>query len=234
MTDTTRIDAHLDEEVERALAAYASARLTPDRFTTNRMRVALIVPVRTGATRQPALGRLGRLSLGVRRLAFVALVAALAISGGTAAGVAASAGGPLYGLRVQIETALLPSGPNRTDAQIDLLNERSNELTDAIKDGDQGGAGAAAAAYGKQLQQTVDDAVSDPGDDSPGGPTAAQIAAQRADLLILQAALERQLAHLKTITKPSDPSAANLQANIAKTQAALDAVNAKLASLPAP
>jgi len=115
MNDTTRSHAHLDEEVERALAAYASARLTPDRFATNRMRVAVIERARTGSA-APSLDGLAGLRFRFRRLGFVALVAALAITSGTAAGVAASAGGYLYGLRIQIETALLPSGEDRTDA----------------------------------------------------------------------------------------------------------------------
>ncbi|HEY2916817.1 MAG TPA: hypothetical protein VGI98_06340 [Candidatus Limnocylindrales bacterium] len=230
MNDTAPFDGHADEDLEHALAAYASARLSPDRWATNRMRVAVIEHARSGAPAPAVGGGLERWWGRFQRLGFVALVAALAITGGSAAGVAASPGGPLYGVRVQIETALLPSGTDRTNAQIALLTERSDELTEAIKDGDQNGAGAAGDAYGKQLQQLVDDSVSNPS----GGPTAAEVAKQRADLMTLRAALERQLAHLLTIAKPNDTAAANLENNIAKTQAALDTVDAKLAALPTP
>jgi len=78
------------------------------------------------------------------------------------------------------------------------------------------------------------DGISGPGGANAGGSTSADVAALRADLLILKAALERQLAHLETIAKPNDTASANLQANIAKTQAALATVIAKLASLPTP
>lgn len=236
MNDSTRFDAFLDEEVERALAAYASARLTPDHWTTNRMRVALIEHARTGApigrtTGRSGSGGVGRFRFGLLRLAPIALVAAVAVTVGSAAGVAASPGGPLYGLRVQIETALLPSGADRPGAQLGLLTERTNEITDAVQSGNQAGVDAAGQQYSDQLDHTVTDAVRDPAN---GGPTAAQIAAQRADLLLLQAALQRQITHLETIAKMNDPSTSNVQKLIAKTEASLDVVNAKLAALPTP
>lgn len=229
MNDTTRFDAHLDEEVEHALAAYASARLTPDRWATNRMRVAIIEHAATAAATPVPVGGVARALLGFRRLGFVALVGALAISAGTAAGVAASPGGPLYGLRVEIETALLPSGVDRTDAQVGLLTERSDELSEAIKSGNQAGQDAAGDQYSHQLDNAVNDAV-----DGSSGPTAAEIAAQRADLLILQAACERQIAHLQSLIKPNDTASTNLLKLIAKTEASLATINAKLAALPSP
>ena len=232
MNDTTRFDTtRLDEEVERELAAYASARLSPDRFAKTRMRAFVVEHAREQAAiaARPKVPSFFALRLSVRGLAAVGLVAVLAIAGGTATAFAASPGGPLYGVRIQIETALLPaSGAARTDAQANLINERAEELTDAIDNGNAAGADAAGDAYGNQVDQAVDNAT------GSTGPSAADIAAQRADLLTLQAAFQRQLAHLQGIVKPSDPSAANLQKLITKTQAALDDVNAKLASLPNP
>jgi hypothetical protein len=214
-----------DDEVERALSAYASARLSPDRWAGNRMRVAVIEHARNvqsgPATRLDALGRL---SLGLRRLVFVGLVAALAIAVGTTAGVAAAPGGPLYATRVQIETALLPaSGVARTDGQLGLLNERSEEITTAVGAGDANAAGAAANAYGTQ----VDEAIST----ADQGSTA--IAQRIADLQQLRTTLTRQLAHFQSIVKPNDKAAANLQRLIAKTQASIAAIDAQLAGLGA-
>ena len=218
MSDTTRFDAMPgDEEVERELAAYASARLTPDRFASNRMRVAVIERARLAAA-APAPHRLdvlGRFRVSLGRLAPVALVAAIAITGGTAAGVAASPGGPLYGIRVQIETALLPSsGAARTDAQIGLLDERVGEITDSIQSGNLDGTDASAEAYDDQLQQAIDSAAS-----------------QRAQLLALRATLVRQLNHFETLAKPNDRMSSNVQKLIARTEAAIAAVDAKLAAL---
>jgi len=219
MNDTTRIDTtHQDEEVERELAAYASARLSPDRFATTRMRAFVMEHARqqTAPVPAPRFGGFFALRVSLRGLAAVALVAVLAISGGAATALAASPGGPLYGVRVQIETALLPSsGIARADAQIGLLNERSEEITDAVDSGNAAGADAAADAYGDQVDQAI-----------------AGAAAQRAALLDLRATLVKQLAHFQSLVKPNDASAANLQKLIAKTQAAIAAVDAKLAALP--
>jgi hypothetical protein len=225
MNDANGIDTlHLDEEVERELAAYASARLSPDRLASNRMRVAVIEHGRTRAAAaggHHALDVLAPFRLRLRRLAPVALVAAIAITGGTTAAVAASPGGPLYGVRLQIETALLPaSGSARTDAQIGLLDERADEITNAVDDGNSAGTDAAANAYGDQVDQTID-----------GTGAGTDVAAQRGALLDLRATLEKQLAHFQSIVKPNDKSAGNLQSLIAKTQAAIATVDAKLAAL---
>lgn len=212
-----------DEDVERTLGAYASARLSPDHWASNRMRAAVIEHART-AQSAPArrLDVLGRLGLGLRRLSFVALVAALAIMVGTSAGVAAAPGGPLYGVRVQIETALLPAtGVARTDGQVGLLDERTDEITNAIDAGDVNAADAAANAYGNQVDQAI--SSTDQG---------STVTAQRiADLQQLRTALARQLAHFQSIGRPNDKSEANLQRLIARTQAAIVAIDAQLAAL---
>jgi hypothetical protein len=219
--DTRRIAG---EELERELRTYASVRLSPDRFASDRMRAAVLAHARTLPVATPLgivaaprrLDFLAAFRLGTRRLAPVALVAAIAIGAGSAAGVAASPGGPLYQTRIWLETALLPAGGEaRADAQAAQLNERIDEITGAVDDGDVGAADAAANAY----DQEVDQAVS----------TAAQ---SRADLLQLRATIVRHLAHLQSIGHTTDKATANLQKLIAKDQAALATIDAKLAALP--
>ena len=221
MNDTTRFDTmHLDEEVERELTAYASARLSPDRFARTRMRAYVMEHARERAAlaAAPRVPGFFSLRLSLRGLAAVGLVAVLAISGGAATALAASPGGPLYGVRVQIETALLPaSGAARADAQLGLINERADEITNALDDGNASGADAAADAYGNQVDAAI-----------------ANAAAQRAALLDLRATLTKQLAHFQTLVKPNDTASANLQKLIAKTEAAIAGVDAKLAALPNP
>jgi hypothetical protein len=212
--DTTE---HVDDDLERELRAYASARLSPDRYASVRMRAAVLEHARaTQAPESHRLDVLGLLRIRVRRLAPIALVAALAISAGTVAGVAASPGGPLYGLRIQIETILLPSsGRARAEAQIGLINERAEEITDALDNGNAGGADAAVDAYDNQLRDALRNA-----------------AAQRAVLMDLRASLVQKLNHFQSLVKPNDTASANLQKLIAKTQAAIAEIDSKLAGLP--
>jgi hypothetical protein len=219
--DTTRIAG---EDLERELRTYASVRLSPDRFASDRMRAAVLAHARTlpvvsplGIVAAPRrLDFLAAFRLGTRRLAPVALVAAIAIGAGSAAGVAASPGGPLYETRIWLETALLPaSGQARTDAQAAQLTERLDELTGAVDHGDVGAADAATNAYDQEVDQAVSSA-----------------AQSRADLLQLRATIVRHLAHLQSLGHASDKATANLQRAIAKAQAAIAAIDAKLAALP--
>jgi len=221
--DTTRIAG---EELERELRTYASARLSPDRFASQRMRAAVLdqarlLPLEVEPARSHRLDVLAAFRLGIsrlsgRRLAPVALVAALAIGAGSAAGVAASPGGPLYDARLWLETALLPTnGVARTDAQEAQLSERIDELTGAVGDGNTAGADAAANAYGQEVDAAVTSA-----------------AQSRADLLQLRITVARHLAHLQSLALPNDKASANLRILIAKAQAALAAIDAKLAALP--
>ena len=216
--DTRRIAG---EELERELRAYAGARLSPDRLTTERMRIAVLEQARLlrlspVPPRAHRIDVLAAFRLGFKRLAPIALVAALAIEVGSTAGVAASPGGPLYDTRLWIETALLPAGGlARTDAQEAQLSERIDEVTGAVADGNTTAAAAAANAYGQEVTQAVSSA-----------------AQSRADLLQLRATIVRHLAHLQGLVRPNDKSAANLEKLIAKAQAALDTIDAKLAALP--
>jgi hypothetical protein len=216
--DTTRIAG---EELERELRTYASVRLSPDRFATERMRASVLAQARMvplGTVAPPRrLDVLAAFRLGTRRLAPVALVAAIAIGAGSAAGVAASPGGPLYGTRIWLETALLPAGGQaRADAQAAQLTERLDELTGAVDDGNEAAADAAANAYDEEVDQAVSSA-----------------AQSRAELLQLRATIVRHLAHLQSLGRPSDKATANLLKSVANAEAAIAAIDAKLAALPA-
>jgi hypothetical protein len=205
-----------DDDLERELRTYASARLSPDRFASARMRAAVLDHAR--AAQPPERHRLDVLAglrIGVRRLAPIALVGAIAVSAGTAAGVAASPGGPLYALRIQIETALLPGGEARFGAQEVQLGERIDEFTGELAAGDTNGAGAAGDAIDQEVGNLISVAAQD-----------------RAELLEAKSTLSRHLAHFQSLVKPNGKSAANLQKLIAKTQAAIAEINAKLAAPP--
>lgn len=215
--DLTRIAG---EELQRELRAYASVRLSPDSSASLRMRTAVMERARSTTPARitaPRPGLQARFRLGVRRASFIALVALLAVGTGTVAGVAAMPGGPLYQARVWVEVALLPGGAARMDAQQALLGERIDEIAGAVDEGNDGAADAAANAYSQQVDQAISSAAKD-----------------RANLLKLRGTIVRQLAHFESIVKPNDKSAANLRRLIARTQASLDAIDAKLAALQAP
>lgn len=224
MDEQHALTAIAGEELERELRTYASARLSPDRFASHRMRTAIMEHARTAmpavvATPLPhRLDVLSALRLGARRLAPVALVAALAIGSGSVAGAAAMPGGPLYPVRVGIETALLPAGGDaRADAQRALLNERIDEISGALGAGDGGAADAASNVYDQEVDQAL-----------------AQAAQDRAALLSLRATVARHLAHLQSLVRPNDKAAGQLQRLIATTQAALATIDAQIAALPQP
>lgn len=224
MDERDALTAMAGEELERELRTYASARLSPDRFASHRMRTAVMEHARTAApvgVAAPAAHRLdvfSALRVGTRRLAPFALVAALAVGAGSAAGAAAVPGGPLYPVRVWIETALLPAGGEaRSDAQRALLNERIDEINGALGAGNNGAADAASNAYDQEIAQAL-----------------AQAAQDRAALLELRATVARHLAHLQSLVRPNDKAAAQLQRLIAATQATLASIDAKIAALPQP
>jgi hypothetical protein len=84
----------------------------------------------------------------VRRAAalLAAAVLSLAAVGGVLA--ASTAGGPLYGTRIWLETVMLPTDASeRADAELARLETRLTELQAAVRSGDGAAAAAALAAY---------------------------------------------------------------------------------------
>jgi hypothetical protein len=212
MTDATRVkrDRFEDDELAMALRAYADARLSPDQWASTRMRVAVIEAandaLRRGSARPVPLRR--RWGGGLRAGTFAALVAVLSISIGASAALAASPGGPFYGVRLWIEDQTLPaSGQARTDAQIAQIDERVDEATVSADESNDGGVGAALAAYGNELDSAFADAGQDP-----------------TKLQHLQSEVSKHIAVLEGLLK-SNPAAA------AAIQRAIDHSNALLARI---
>ena len=153
-----------DDQIARRLTAYAIFRLSPTPQATARMRARVMeaaanVPARpAGRPQEPVSLAAYRVRLGGRSRAVVALLAAalsVLLLGGVA--FAANPGGPLYGVRLWVETVALPSEPGaRADADVDRLDARIDEAVGAAHDGNGSGTAAALAAY----REILDDAVS--------------------------------------------------------------------------
>ena len=156
-----------DGELGARLEAYAESHLEPDPAATARTRAVLMVdarrilgtgrivggaPTAEGATGSGLLGRL------FRRPALAAMAALLGlamVAGGTVA--AASPGGPLYGARLWVETLTLPSdATGRAAAELDRLQARLDEATNATANGN----GDAVTAALDEYRQTLADASS--------------------------------------------------------------------------
>lgn len=151
------------EELLRELRAYAGTRLSPDAHASHRMRVAVLERAQTvRPVRSPFLIRRTIFTF-LRAGTMVALVAVLAVGTGATAGLAASPGGPLYGVRLSVEDAFLPSmGLARTVAQVNQIDERVDEAQAAAAHGDAGGVTAALSAFEVKVNVAVRDAGTDP------------------------------------------------------------------------
>ena len=148
-------------ELERRLALYARARLSPDAAATARTKARVMREARLSfeAARiavhvAPALAA-SRAS--VRRRMVVPFLAAavwLGIAVGTIS--AAQPGGPLYPSRMWIETAALPSAPGaRTAAELDRLDARLAEALAGAARGDRAAVAAALEAYNQIAEETT-------------------------------------------------------------------------------
>jgi hypothetical protein len=165
--------------MRRRLTTYAELRLTPDAATSARIRArvlavahrraelgradAALTVVRDVPSGAPIHARRGGSAW--RRAMTALLVASLGI--GVAAGTtfAARAAGPLYEARLWAETITLPDDPSRRAvAELERLQERLAEATQAIRDGDPAAAAAALAAYGSIVETASQEAI-DAGDD---------------------------------------------------------------------
>ena len=152
-----------DDQLARRLVAYAGLRLSPTPDATARMRTRVLaaaagMPARTAShPEKPVSLAAYRARFGGRSRLFAALLAAalsVLLIGGVA--FASSAGGPLYGVRLWVETVALPSEPGaRADADVDRLDARLDEAVGAARNGNGGATAAALAAY----REILDDAL---------------------------------------------------------------------------
>lgn len=168
-----------DVILRERLQAYAEARLTPDVATSARIRArvlavahrraelaradaALTVVRDVPVVRPTAAGRRhGRW----QRAMTAVLVAGLAAGAGAGTALAAKPGGAFYGARLWAETLTLPSEPSkRALAELERLEHRLAEASEAIRAGDIAGATAALDAY-SQIVDTASSETVAAGDD---------------------------------------------------------------------
>ena len=157
------MNRQLEDQMARRLTAYAQFRLSPTPETSARMRArvmeaAAAIPERPAvATREPISLAAYRVRFGGRSRVFASLLAA-ALSVLLLAGVAfaSSPGGPLYGVRLWVETVALPSEPGaRADADVDRLDARLDEAIGAARNGNGSATAAALAAYRDILEDAL-------------------------------------------------------------------------------
>jgi hypothetical protein len=178
MIDLTTGDAILRQR----LLAYGELRLTPDAATSARIRARVLAvahrradlvradaaltvvrEVPTAPTTARIVARAGRTL--ARRAMTALLVATLGVGLAAGTSLAAKAGGPLYAARLWAEEVTLPSEPSRRAvAELERLQQRLAEATEAIQDGDPGAAAAALSAYSTIVGVASDDAIAS-GDD---------------------------------------------------------------------
>ena len=156
-----------DARLRRRIDAYAELRLSPDLATSSRIRARVLavahrqsdlaradaaLTIVTAATRPSKTAVRG----GHRwRRPLAGLLAASLVLGATAGSAfAARPGGALYAPRLWLETLTLPSDPpRRALAELDRLQHRLDEATDAVRSGDTAAAAAALRAYEIIMEQ---------------------------------------------------------------------------------
>jgi hypothetical protein len=166
-----------DIEMYRRLDAFAQMRLAPDAAAMARMRSALMgqalamadaraaslaLPVQPAAVpvERPFLSLL-RIPVTRAPAAFLAACLTLGLLAGSVA--ASAAGGPLYGPRLWLEEANLPSAPlAHANGQLDRLDARLEEIRVAVASGNAGATEAALVAYTEILEDLETQALADP------------------------------------------------------------------------
>ena len=188
-----------NDKVRERLAAYSEEHLAPDPAAVDRIRLrvmaearARLAPATVAAERTlPIPFRPRRVAWGRRRSVAALLAASLALVLAAGATLAAEAGGPLYSVRLWVETVSLPSDPAaRAEAELARLDARMEEALRAAAAGNEPAVAAAMAAY----REILDDAVAAAGDKpAPAGD--------------LQKAVDRQLAVLQGLLDKVPPQA---------------------------
>jgi hypothetical protein len=156
-----------DAVLRRRIDAYAELRLSPDLATSSRIRARVLAVAHRQAdlaradaaltivtaatppskTADRAGHRWGRALVGL-------LAASLVLTASAGSVFAARPGGPLYEPRLWLETLTLPSDPSeRALAELDRLEQRLAEATDAVRSGDIAAAAAALEAYATIMEQ---------------------------------------------------------------------------------
>jgi hypothetical protein len=197
------------EELERRLAAYAFARLSPRPGSDSRIRAALIEEARMRSL-AASIADDRRRGAGRRRFAALLLAAGLAIVGVAGVAAASTAGGPLYDARLWLETATLPSNADaRALERIHQIDARVLDLQQATASGDQNAVAAAIAAY----RDAVAAALTEAGNDADR-------------LTHLRAALGLHVTVLETLAgRVPDPAMQAIDRAIVSSDRAIEAIN---------
>jgi hypothetical protein len=212
-----------DLEIEQRLDAFARVRLSPTERASGRMRAHVMREARL-AMAAPTWSRTATASIDVararrgglaRRGAGLLLAAGLTLAVAGGAMAASQAGGPLYPTRMWLETVTLPAaGAARTDADIERLESRMDEVITAARRGDHGAVAAALLAY----EQIADEAL-------------IAAAGDEAAIERLRIALDRHVAVLLAIAAKVPPQAGeaigrNIDRTIEHNGATLDRIQA--------
>jgi uncharacterized membrane protein YgcG len=146
------LEPRAGEQLERTLERYTRVRLDPSPAQAKRARAAVMEAAWRTRIAPEAASRRWHLPFSGWSARRVGLAATAAVFAGLLVGsstfAASRAGGPLYGARIAVEDALLPSDPAaRVQAQIANAQVRLAEAYDAEARRDEGAMAAALAAY---------------------------------------------------------------------------------------
>jgi len=162
------LPTHRDAEIEALLRRYADERLRLNSEARRRLRDGFLSEASQRASGPAILDvRRSRLPWAVGRSRFrpaaiALLAAALAMGAVGGAAAASEPGGPLYGLRLWVETITLPADASaRADAEIARLEARLAEARSAADHGN----GAAVRAALEAYRETVAAALQAVGND---------------------------------------------------------------------
>ena len=159
--DDMQVMEFRDREIELRLESYARARLSPDPLAVARARARIMREARLQfeaalTAERPTPVVMNRRRSMFRRLAMPALAASVWVVIAAGSIFAAQAGGPLYGTRIWIESATLPSAADaRARTELTRLDARLAEAMAAASRGDSGAVQAALDAY----RQIADEAL---------------------------------------------------------------------------
>ena len=214
-------------DIEALLRRYADDRLGLDAEVRARMRRRFLLEAErravgltvVSAPRWPHRASAGRSPGRHRRAAVALLAAALALGALAGAAVASEPGGPLYGLRLWVETVTLPGDARaRAEAEIARLEARLSEANQAAEHGN----GAAVRAALEAYRETVASALQAAGDDL-----------DRADRL--EIVLERHQVVLDTLAERlPEPAADAVQQVIERNEATIEKIKSRGKPSPTP
>lgn len=151
------------DELARRLEAYASARLSPSRAASARIRVAVVEEARMRALETSIGSAPHRHRPGPRRLTALLLAAGLTLVTAVAVAAGSGPGGPLYDARIWLETATLPAEADaRALERVRQIEERLVDAELAAASGDPHALAAAIEAY----REALDGAMGEVGTDA--------------------------------------------------------------------